>query len=178
MGRDQQVAGQRLHPVDRGAQRRRHVRVRRIGKCSVRHRIETRGENHVHTDLAFARLPRPTDAAGRVAGGEDRRHRRIAQTHGLPVVDPASIGNRRMFRNVRGLRIMSIDPPRAQGGGADGAGDHLRPAVARQRGQTARMVIMRLGVQDVADVLDPETQLTNVRLRRRHGLGQGAVDQD
>ncbi|MNE83483.1 hypothetical protein D3C80_1803020 [compost metagenome] len=37
---------------------------------------------------------------------------------------------------------------------------------------------MRLGVQDVADVLDPETQLADVRLRRRHGLRQGAVDQD
>ncbi|MNV53810.1 hypothetical protein D3C71_1459720 [compost metagenome] len=37
---------------------------------------------------------------------------------------------------------------------------------------------MRLGVQDVADVLDPETQLANIRLGRRHGLRQGAVDQD
>ncbi|MNN84557.1 hypothetical protein D3C81_2017360 [compost metagenome] len=113
MGRNQQIARQRLYPVDGGAQRRRHVGMRPIGEGPVRHRIQAGGEHHVHAGLAFARLPRPADAARRMARREDRRHRRIAQTHSLTVLDPPHIGNRRMLGNIGGLRIMGVDPARA-----------------------------------------------------------------
>ncbi|MCY1173399.1 hypothetical protein D9M73_135570 [compost metagenome] len=62
--------------------------------------------------------------------------------------------------------------------GGRGARHHRRAAIARERGEPAGMVIMRLGAENELHVAQLEPQRANISLDRRHGLRERRVDQD
>ncbi len=143
--------------------------------------VQAVGIDDLETARAFARAPGPGRAARRVTRRQVRGDRQLAHAQRLTVGHHLHPRDRRKARGLPAepvLRIVGGWFSALDGAGAGRAGGHDGAAGPLQRRDPARVIEVRVRVDDQPDVLGSEPQLADVRVDQRRRLRQTAVEQD
>ena len=180
---DDDVAWQGRHLGDARFERGRNVRrlaFASVSKIAAGIWVQAVRIHDVQATVAFARGPRPRRAAGRVTGRHVRRQGQRPHLDGLALAHHLDLGDFRDMHDGIGLVLRVIVAIRAtlQPQGARGAGHYRGAAGPLQRGDAARMVPMRMRIEDDFHILDAKAQRLDAGDDQGRRLRQRAVEQD
>ena len=185
MHTDDDVARQRGHLRNRlaeGLNERWSSVAARETETRRRDRVETVGVDDVVAGRAVAGPPRPRGCAGCMPRRMMRGDREIPDPHASRRPQRRARSSRRESHSLRGRirtadRPASVRPARSRSL-AGGAGRHCRAARPLERRDPARMIVMRVRIDDQLDVFGLESQLPDVGVDQRCRLRQPAVEED